>query len=625
MIKTNDINIQQNSDDDFFEMLNRKAKTKSRIKKLIIIALILATVATGGFFLLKNTLLAQGKAETIYREYSLSKGDLTVGLSESSSVSLSKENITMPVSSSIEEIYVKSGQTVKVGDPLFKYNVLEASEPLEDYLNEISEQKILLDKEILQIQNKLKSAEQSKDFSNFESDNATLTLNHTLDVSKNNLETKQNNVDSYNERLVKLEVLANDIEKDIENLEIYQINIEYYEGVIEYYKDLKTEALDRVEYYQEVINNSKDCDTSEIKAEVDAQNSLASSYQAEIENNTEYINNLFEEEKNDISAFKEKYGNFEVKEDVLEEIDSVNSSLEKAQIDLEGAKINYGETVLSANQNYEKTLLEGELANSNYDIEYQSMTRDIENAQKKYDDLVEEYDNLKSQLSDDGIVYSQIDGFISSFSVEVGDTVKTTTNNTGATSYPTILTITKLEDVLVPIDVTEEDILDVFVGQEASVTINAYKGQTFDAVVESIEIEGARVGAATVTYTVNIALKDKNTLPLMEGMTCEATLINAQAEDVIYIESQAIIKENGISYVNIKGQDGEPIKTEIKTGFTDGKYTEIKSGVKLDDIIMIESALGSNSSSNSNSNMPNFNMENIKNTPQNFSEMRGSK
>lgn len=190
---------------------------------------------------------------------------------------------------------------------------------------------------------------------------------------------------------------------------------------------------------------------------------------------------------------------------------------------------------------------------------------------------------------------------VSSISAEEGETVEVKTLNISST----IMTITSMKDVYVPISITEDDILNIYVGQPAIVVLSAYEDQKFDAIVDSISIESARIGAATVTYTVTVKFTEENTLTMYDGMTADVTLIQARAEDVMYVQSQSVLTEDGFSYVYVKGENGEPIKTEVVTGFTDGKYIEIKSGLDIDDIIMTQSAIGSSNSASMSSDFVN--------------------
>lgn len=306
----------------------------------------------------------------------------------------------------------------------------------------------------------------------------------------------------------------------------------------------------------------------------------ADTYQEEYEVAKEKYNDFNEE-------FKDKYGNSTTEDEIVDEYISAQASYTKALNDVKKQEIDNELSTLKANQTYDKTIFEGQLAQQTYDITALSLSQSVTTAQENYDEISEKYEELKTLLSEDGIVCATQKGMISSISLEEGDTVEVKTSNTqSSVTYPTIMTITSMKDVYVPISITEDDILDIYVGQPASVILSAYPDEKFDAIVDSISIESARIGAATVTYTVTVKFTQENTVTMYEGMTADVTLIQANVEDVIYVQSQAVMKENGYSYVYVKDENGEPVKKEVITGFTDGKNIEIKSGISIDDVVI---------------------------------------
>ena len=84
-----------------------------------------------------------------------------------------------------------------------------------------------------------------------------------------------------------------------------------------------------------------------------------------------------------------------------------------------------------------------------------------------------------------------------------------------------------------------------------------------------------------------------DTSEIFTGMSAEVTFVSKQVEDVIYVSNRAVTTEDGKSYVKIKNDAGEIVKTEVVTGFSDGQYVEIQSGVNEGDIVLIESQVAS--------------------------------
>lgn len=669
--------------DDFLEILTKKKSKKKTIRNIIVLVLCIAIVGTAITLSINHFVDSSSQTETVYRESVISKGDITVGMTESSSISLTKNEITLPITAEIEEIYVKSGQMVKEGDPLFKYSSDDAQDYLDDYALEVQTASIALQNAQADQKTKLLSAKQNLEISQLESEQASESKELTLEQLKLSLSNAQSDFENAEEKLNSLDDLSDDIVNDIETLSDYYSNMIYYEELVSDSKDdvsnyqsdssntsEQIKALENIinslESYGITSNSSESVNNTIINNYLTTMNTAKTTLDTEVSNNTDpvaienaqkaydkaknnydnitslYVNyetyqnncsyldelNLYDamytslsqnssddantytekyeeakEKYNDFNEdFKEKYGNSSTEDEVIDQYISSQASYTKAQLDVQQQEMDNELSTLKANQKYDSVVLEGQLAQQTYNITSLTLNQNVAKAQEDYDEITEEYEELKNLLSDDGIVRATEQGMISSISISEGDIVEIKASNSQTTTtYPTIMTVTSIKDVYVPISITEDDILDVYVGQPASVVLSAYPNEKFDAIVDSISIESARVGAATVTYTVNVKFTEENTLTMYEGMTADVTLIKASVEDVIYVQSQAVTKENEFSYVYVKDENGEPIKTQVITGFTDGKNIEIKSGIDIDDVIMTQSAVGSSSVTNMSS------------------------
>ena len=110
----------------------------SKGKKIIIavIALVLVAAIVVGIVLGVRSKKANENTP-VYREYTVARGDIVVGMTESSVITLNKENITFPVGAEVLEVYVKSGSQVNEGDPLAKLSTDDIAESLSEYEAEI--------------------------------------------------------------------------------------------------------------------------------------------------------------------------------------------------------------------------------------------------------------------------------------------------------------------------------------------------------------------------------------------------------------------------------------------------------------------------------------------------------
>ena len=76
---------------------------------------------------------------------------------------------------------------------------------------------------------------------------------------------------------------------------------------------------------------------------------------------------------------------------------------------------------------------------------------------------------------------------------------------------------------------------------------------------------------------------------LFQGMTGDITFVTKQSEETLYIYRRAVITENEKSYVKVRDEEGNTVKKEISTGFSDGIYIQVVEGLSEGDIVLIES------------------------------------
>ena len=153
-INKNDETTQQ----QLLALLGKEKKSgKGRIIVAVVIAVALAGAGTFGFY----TLNKPEEQTVTYRQYTVERGNVTVGTTESSSISLDREVVTFPVSTTVEEVYVKEGQSVKKGDPLMKLNLAEIEAGLVTYELQVKMAQLELEQAKLDQKTKLLKAEQS--------------------------------------------------------------------------------------------------------------------------------------------------------------------------------------------------------------------------------------------------------------------------------------------------------------------------------------------------------------------------------------------------------------------------------------------------------------------------------
>lgn len=565
-------------------------KKKNRKKQVIFVAVIAAVClcAVGIFFLVKNAKEKAVEEETVYREYTVTQGNITVGNSESSSVSLDRETVTFNVSASVEEVYVKAGSFVEEGDPLVRMNLDDVQAGITEYELELQELSLELDEAKMEQQEQLLKASQTYDTAVFSGEYADETETVTIGKAENTLETAQQKVEDLEDELDDLETLYEDYEDREDELE------DLLEDKAESYSALQSYELTALEdtdtYYCSSYTVFRKNKTNYIAA-MEAAGLSTEEAQASYTRLYRYLQVIYEYA--DASAdWTEDYSKYDSKSELKTAVNDLKSELKSAELALSEAELNYDSGTLKADQQTATSALDAETAATQYELTVSKLQQAVDQAQEDYDSLNSELQDLKDTLSEDGIIYAPCTGMVASVSVEAGDEIEVYYDeDTGLIRTQTVCTLTDISSVYVPITISEEDILSVYIGEPAEVTMTAFPDQTFAAEVDTISVESSRSGAATVSYTVNVRYEGENELAVYEGMSADITLIEKQVKDVLYVNLSAVSNTNGVATVLLKDEDGNPVVTEVTTGFSDGTYVEITSGLKEGDVVLAQSGI----------------------------------
>ncbi|RBA27728.1 efflux RND transporter periplasmic adaptor subunit [Flavobacterium tibetense] len=225
--------------------------------------------------------------------------------------------------------------------------------------------------------------------------------------------------------------------------------------------------------------------------------------------------------------------------------------------------------------------------------------------------LTEARDNLRRTT-----IYAPADGTISLLSVELGERVLGTQQMAGTE----ILRVANLNNMEVEVDVNENDIVKINIGDEAKIEVDAYLKKEFKGIVTSISNSASSALAAdqVTNFKVKVRIlkesyqdllegKPDNFSPFRPGMTATVDIITKRREKVIGVPiSAVVIKEDTTSVkkdivaelekeekqkkgtykpnqkfecVFVKVGDKAKLRV-VKTGIQDDTNIEIISGLK---------------------------------------------
>ncbi len=188
------------------------------------------------------------------------------------------------------------------------------------------------------------------------------------------------------------------------------------------------------------------------------------------------------------------------------------------------------------------------------------------------------YAQLLAYLKDPRVL-APVDGIIGEVKIAEGTEVAASTASDGMTDAVSLLTGGAVK---LTIDADELDIDSVALGQSATVTLDAYPGETFTATVTHISRIGTVSGSIT-TYPVEVTLSYDERL--LEGMNGSAVILTSKKENVPLIPVARIIEDSTGAYVNVKNAAGELERRDITTGLSDGTNAEVTAGLVAGDQI----------------------------------------
>ena len=142
------------------------------------------------------------------------------------------------------------------------------------------------------------------------------------------------------------------------------------------------------------------------------------------------------------------------------------------------------------------------------------------------------------------------------------------------------------DHLIVAANMDETDLAKIRLKQPVELALDAYPDKPFTGVVERIAFSATTVSNVT-TYEVDI-LPGKVPDFMRSGMTANATFIVADKKDALYVPSTAVKQGKSKTTVLVPdpGHDGLAVPLVVMTGLSDGKKTEILSGLKEGDIVL---------------------------------------
>lgn len=187
--------------------------------------------------------------------------------------------------------------------------------------------------------------------------------------------------------------------------------------------------------------------------------------------------------------------------------------------------------------------------------------------------------NEMKALLEAGVITAPEDGIVSS--IVSPSAVEAEAHSTLASLY-----VGDQKEMVVSVD--ELDIINVQVGQNADIAMDALTDKTYSAVVSKVSQIGTPNGGVTV-YNVTLTIDGDENLKF--GMNGTATIRIEEVNDVLLVPLTALNTSRGESYVWLQSDDAsgdEPgVRTTVETGLSDENYAQVLSGLDEGDVVLI--------------------------------------
>jgi HlyD family secretion protein len=288
----------------------------------------------------------------------------------------------------------------------------------------------------------------------------------------------------------------------------------------------------------------------------------------------------------------------------------------KCEQDLKRAEDMYAKKTISI-QEYNNAQAASDVAKNTYE----SSLHEIERAQAGSS-------QARDQLSKT-TVYSPINGTVTILNSKLGERIVAT----GQFAGTEVMRVADLSRMQAVIDVNENDVPNVKIGDKANVKIDAYGDRKFKGTVAQIGNTGKTTGSGTQEEVTNFEVKinlEREDVLLRPGLSCTADIETNMVKDAVAVPMQAVTirtgdsnlspeeiekkklksaardkGDNNADYVNERQEKaaqreereklakvvflkkgGKAQSAKVTTGISDDTYMEIKTGVQPGDEVI---------------------------------------
>ncbi|MEE9562840.1 MAG: efflux RND transporter periplasmic adaptor subunit [Thermoanaerobaculia bacterium] len=212
------------------------------------------------------------------------------------------------------------------------------------------------------------------------------------------------------------------------------------------------------------------------------------------------------------------------------------------------------------------------------EFELESATRDLEVARARVDLERARVNSAQIQLAYTEI-RAPVQGVIADVTTREGETVA------ASFAAPTFVTIVDLDRLEVQAYVDETDIGQIFVGQQATFSVDTYPEADFAARVTAVNPK-AELQNGVVNYVVRLAFELPDALVLRPEMTAHVRLVVEERSDVLTVPRRAIRRDQGQQFVLVS-RNGAWVDQRIEPGWRTDSRVEVRQGLSENETVRL--------------------------------------
>jgi HlyD family secretion protein len=498
-------------------------------RKIITVIIILVLVLVGFYFIFFR------KEKVNYSVEKTVQGTIVQEVSETGTIRMGEEiNLGFKNAGKIDKVYVNVGDTVTAGQNLVKLDTSQLAIQLN------------------QAKASLKVAQAQE-----------ADANISLDTAENNLaNVKQKADDSLNNAYEDSLTVLDDAYLKIYNAfnVAYNIQQTYFTTPNEYGLKVGDEK-NRIEVALKTVESLKNSAKNDPSHE-------------NIDSILPQAKDMLEKAGNAVEGIRDITDNGVYRDLVL--------STDKTSLDTQKLNIN---TVLanliSAQQTISTTKITNETNMNNAKSQVETLKSQLQTGegaglyQAQIDQAEAQVELLEKQIKD-ATIQSPTDGKIATVNKREGETAQITES---------VISLLPSAPFQIDVDIYEEDIVKVQLGNPVDIEIAAFPGEVFNGKVILID-PAEKLISDVVYYEVKIDFENPPQ-GIKSGMTADITIKTERKDNVLIIPDAAVTRKNGKETVEVlKGKKSEV--TEVKTGLKGSdSMVEVISGLKEGEQVII--------------------------------------